>query len=151
MNDEALLDLHRRHQETQAKYIYFLLAITASAVAFAIQKTSDHTLTSSLIPLAIAVLFWGCSFYFGCRHLVWVQAALRANYALLQLKSGVHPDQPQQQDHLNAAISGTTQALNQNADSANFYAIWQFRLLIIGSMFFIGWHILEMWTRTNAT
>ena len=65
MADEALLEMIRQHRTGQDKYSYFLLAVTASAVAFAVQKTDGLGITYSLIPLGAAVLLWGLSFYFG--------------------------------------------------------------------------------------
>lgn len=150
MADDELLEFHRQHRTGQDKYTYFLLAVTASAIAFAVQKTDGLKITWSLIPLGLAVLLWGLSFYFGIKNLIWVQTAIFANYSLLQLQKGVHPEQPDHPQLLEAAIRGVTSALESNAKSAQFYGIWQFRLLIGGGILFIVWHILEMVLRTYA-
>lgn len=150
MTDDAILDLHRRHTEAQNKYAYFLLAITASAVAFAMQKTDGMVLSDSMIPLGIALLCWVGSFYCGCRHLVWFQSVLRANYGLLQVRQGVHPIAPNNQEHKEAAIQGIKDAIEHNLDATEAYAISQFRLLVLGTTFFLIWYILEMWLRTVA-
>ena len=128
-----------------------VMMCVSAAVAFAVQKTDGLMLSWSMTPLGLAVLTWGISFYFGCKHLVWIQTALRANYGLLQLQVGAHPDQPEHPQHLEAAISGVNKALDFNIDKAQFYSVWQFRLLISGAVLFIVWHVLEMWVRTNAT
>ena len=89
MVDNDLIEIHRQHRTGQEKYTYFLLAVTASAIAFAVQKTSGLKLTWSMVPLGLAVVLWGLSFYFGCKNLLWVQTAIYANYSLLQLQKGV--------------------------------------------------------------
>ena len=151
MSNNELLELHKRHDDAQAKYTYFLLAVTASAVAFAVQKTDGLSISCSMIPLGLAVLSWGLIFFFGTKNLIWVHTALGANYGLIQLQKGVHPDQPEHPEHLELAIKGITNALNFNINKANFYAIWQYRLLILGAALFLIWHITEMVLRTNTT
>lgn len=151
MTDNAIIDLHRRHTEAQNKYAYFLLAVTASIVAFAIQKTDGMVLSNSMIPLGIAMLCWIGSFYCGCQHLVWFQTVLRANYGLLQVREGVHPKQPINQEHKEAAILGIKDAIESNLDATEAYAISQFRLLVLGTAFFLIWYVFEMWLRTVAT
>lgn len=151
MSGNELMELHKQHRTGQEKYTYFLLAVTASAVAFAIQKTDGLKITYSLIPLGGAVLLWGLSFYFGVKNLLFVQNAIGANYSLLQLKKGVHAEQPDHPQILQAAISGVTSAITSSVDEAQFYGVWQFRLLISGAALFVFWHILEMVLRTYAS
>lgn len=150
MADDALIEIHRQHRTGQDKYTYFLLAVTASAVAFAVQKTAGLKITYSLIPLGAAVLLWGLSFYFGVKNLLWIQTSIYANYSLLQLQTGVHPEQPDHPQMLEAAIQGVKSALESNVNKAQFYGVWQFRLLIAGAILFVVWHVLEMVLRTYA-
>ncbi len=151
MSDNDLYDIHRRHHEEQNKYVYFLLAVSASAIAFSVQKTEGAILSYSMIPLGVAVLSWVISFYSGCERLVWLQAALRANFGLLQNMRGADPEQSSDPIVRAAEIAGVRDALESNIDKAAFHAKLQFRALIAGALFFIVWHILEMWLRTNAT
>lgn len=146
--DEGLTYLHKQHSESQDKYTYFLLAVTASAVAFAVQKTEMALLTWSLIPMALALLLWAISFYCGCKNLIWVQTATMSNYNLLQLQAGIHPQQPLHPQLLEVATRVTSNCLTSNIEQAMFYGIWQFRLLIAGAVFFLTWHITGIVTRT---
>lgn len=150
MTDQYLIEIHKQHSTGQDKYTYFLLAATASAIAFAVQKTSGINISWSLLPLGIAVILWCASFYFGCNNLIWVQTSLSANYNLLQLHKGIHPNQPDHPQLLEAAKRGVSSALQSNMDKAQFYGIWQFRLLVTGGAFFLCWHVLEMTLRTYA-
>ena len=150
MSEDGIRELWLQHRAGQDKYTYFLLAITASAIAFAVQKTSDAVFAWRLAPLGLAVLAWGGSFYCGCKNLIWVQTALMANYNLLQLTRGVHPQQPDHPELSEAALRGTRAALNTNVDRAQSYALSQFRLAIIGALLFLAWHVVEIYARTAA-
>ena len=90
----------------------------------------------------------GHKFFFGCKNLHWVQASIYANYSLLQLQKGVHRNQPNHPQLVEAAIKGVDSAIETNVDNADFYAKWQFRLLIIGAVLFLIWHVIEMAIRT---
>jgi hypothetical protein len=148
MTDDYLMEIQKQHRTGQDKYTYFLLAVTASAVAFAVQKTDDSKITYSLLPLGAAVLLWGLSFYFGVKHLLRVQTSIFANYNLLQLQKGVHPDQPFHPQLLEAAIQVVKSALEFNSNKLEFYGVWQFRFLIGGAILFLMWHVMEMALRT---
>jgi hypothetical protein len=149
--DDGIRDLWLQHRSGQDKYAYFLLAAAASAVAFAIQKTEGHILDWSMAPVGLAVMCWGSSFYCGCKAVEWIQTSLYANYSLLQLGRGVHPDQPRHPHELEAAQSGVRQAIDSNTRAAAKYSKWQFRLLIIGALGFIGWHVLGLAMNSIAT
>jgi len=151
MSDDDLKYLHQQHRIGQDKYTYYLLAVTASAIAFAVHKTDASIFTYSLVPIGIAVISWCASFYCGCKNLVWVQTSVMANYTLLQLNMGVHPNQPNSPEYLEAAKQGVKSALEENVNEAQNYAISQYRLLITGAVFFLIWHIVEMVIRTNAS
>jgi hypothetical protein len=142
--DEPISALHKAHQVGQEKYTYFLLAAAGAAIAFSVQKTEGLKLSWWLLPVALSVASWGLSFYCGCKNVVWVQSSIFANFNLLQLKRGTHPDQPPHAEHSAAAVRGVSSALASNGTKAEFYARWQFRLLILGAVLFILWRVLEM-------
>ncbi len=146
MTNEGVTELWRQHRTGQDKYTYFLLAAAASAVAFSVQKTEGIFISVQLIPVGIAVLFWGLSFYCGCKNLIWIQISLFANYDLLQLRHGTHPEQPDHPQLIDAAIRGVSSALKENTSKAALYAVWQFRFLIGGALFFIGWHVWRLFS-----
>jgi hypothetical protein len=150
-DNKELFELYKQHATGQDKYTYFLLAAAASALAFAIQKTDGLMISWWLLPAAAAALSWSISFFFGCKNLIWVQTAVYANYNLLSLKRGVHPEQPPQPQLVQAAISGVEKALDSNVKNAQFYAQWQFRSLVLGGVFFLVWHITELYRGTYGT
>lgn len=148
MSSEQQIELHRQHRTSQDKYTYFLLAAAASAVALTVNRTEGMVLHWSMLPLGIAVICWGLSFYFGCRHLGYVSSNISANYKLLQVEAGEDPEIGHHPEMIEAASQGIRQAIESNSEHANFLGHWQFRMLIAGALFYLGWHIAEMGIRT---
>lgn len=91
----------------------------------------------------------GSSFFCGCRHLEYVNSTLYANAALLTIESGQHPEFGNHPQSIQAASEGVRQAIEQNAESANRLGHWQFRFLIAGAVFYVTWHVLEMYLRIS--
>lgn len=143
-----LAELYREHQTAQSKYAYFLLGVAAAAVAFAIQRTSGMLITWWLLPAGLAVVAWGLSFYFGCRHLEAVQSALFANFGLLNIQDGNDPivrNHPQAMELANETIRPI---IESHSNRAALHARWQFRMLVLGALLFLLWHVLVMYRLT---
>lgn len=148
MSSESQLEVYRALRESQSKYTYFLLAAAGAAIGFALTQTQNIGISCSQIPLGIAVILWGLSFYFGCRRLAYVNSTLYANSALLNIESGQHPEVGNHPQHMQAASEGVRQAIESNSEIANKLGHWQFRTLIAGAVFYVSWHVLEMYLRT---
>lgn len=140
--------LHGQLIESQRKYAFFLLAAAASAVGLAVNQTDGAQLSITQAPLAAGVVCWGLSFFFGCRHLAYISATLRANAEAFVIEAGNHPDVPRHPDYISAASEGTREAAHGNAEGANRNAKRQFRFLVAGALLYIAWHVLEMAART---
>jgi len=95
------------------------------------------------------VLCWSLSFFVGCRHLAYVSSTLYANAELFRVESGKHPDVGWHPEMM-AASEGIHQAIEANAERVNRLRHMQFRFLVAGAVFYIAWHVLEMWLRTVA-
>jgi len=146
--DDKLLEVYKQHLSAQDKLGYFLLAVTASAIAFAVQKSEGVRISSSAIPLAAAGISWAFSFYFGIRRIRWTIVTLYANIALLQFQTGVHPQQPSGAIELQAAIQGIREAAKTNMDGAESSGKKQDWLFICGTALFIVWISLRMYIST---
>ena len=147
---EESIELYRQLRTSQNKYAYFLLAAVGASIAFALNQTQGLSLKSSQIPLAISILLWGFSFFFGCRYLQYVSSTLYANIEILKIESGRHPQVGNHPLVLAAASEGVRSAIESNSETSNNLAKLQFGLLIAGVVFYISWHTLEMWLRSNA-
>ena len=147
MADENFREVCRALRETQNRYPYFLLFAAGGAVGFAVGQTRDAALDSSHSLLGCAVLAWGLSAYFGCRHLAHVSSGLYSNAELLVVESGAHPEIGQHPQAIATASQGIRQALESNSERANRLGHWQFRLLVVGGVLYIAWHVWRMYLR----
>ncbi len=147
MTNDNIREVFRAHREAQNKYIYFLLAAAAAAIAFAVNKTSAVALARSQVPLALAVLSWGLSFFTGTRHLAYVSSTLYANADLLKVENGQHPEVGGDPQRMAAAGEGIRSAIEWNSERANRLAHWQFRFLVVGAVLYVAWHVLKMYLR----
>ena len=135
--DDPLIEVSKLHREVQNKYTYLLLAVAASAIALSLKRTTDLKLTYSMVPLALAVLFWSSSFFCGCRYLRCISGALSANIATIILE---RRQNPKDIDNYNDALKKQ----KSYSDRGSIYSELQFYLLICGALFFISWHNIGM-------
>lgn len=149
MSNEAQREVFRVLRESQSKYTYFLLAAAGAAIGFSLSQTKDVSLAESQWPLGLGVLLWGISFFFGCRHLAYVNSTLYANAALLKIESGQDLGGGNHPQGMQAASEGVRNAIEKNSESANQLGHWQFRFLIAGAVCYIIWHVLEMYLRIS--
>ena|SRR5690606_19696942 len=139
-----LRELHRLHSDSQSKYTYFLLAAAGAAMGYGLQKLDGLPLSWQVAPGVLAIALWLASFFAGCKRISWVHSSIYANYSLLQLQHGLHPDQPPHPEILQAAMAGVRSAIVRNVNSAHFYYRLQFWFLALGVASFIAWRVIEM-------
>jgi hypothetical protein len=143
-----MLEVYRQLRLAQDKYIYFILAAAGAGIALAVNQTQTATLSWSQLPLGGAVLSWGLSFFVGCQHLRYVSSTLYANAELLKVERGLHPKAGTHPDMIAAASEGIREAIESNSNRASFLGRMQTRLLILGAVLYVAWHVWEMWLRT---
>jgi hypothetical protein len=66
----------------------------------------------------------------------------------MKVERGENPTVGRHPQMIGAAKEGIQKAFDTHSDRANRYSKWQFRFLVIGAIFYIAWHILEMWLIT---
>jgi len=148
MSDDYITEIYRQHRLAQDKYTYFILAAAASGIVLALNRTQEAQLSPSLIPCGLAVLLWGFSFFFGCRHVTYVTVTLLANVDLIKVERGVHPEVGDNPILMSGASEGIRSAVSRNIEAAQNFAILQFRCLVAGALCYIAWHVLGMAVRT---
>lgn len=137
-------EIYRLRGYAQQKYDYFLMAVAGAAIAFAVQRTTGKTIAWNMIPLALAVINWGVSFFAGCRRQEYVLSTMYANMELLRVQKGLHPEIGQNPQLIEAATSGIRDACEFNSNRGANWAKTQFRCLIAGAVLFIVWHVIDM-------
>jgi hypothetical protein len=126
--------------------VYFLLAASGAAIAFAVTQTQTATITQSKIPLALAIICWGASFFSGCRQIYQVNSILYHNYQILRIEERHRNSVLSDEDR--AQIHNARQRLEKLADRSGRWGTWQFTFLGLGAIFYISWHAYEMYLRT---
>ena len=142
-------EIYKSLREGQTRHTYFLLAAAGAGIALAVNQTHNSPLSSRQILLAAAVLSWGLSFFFGCQHVRYVFAALRANMFLLQVENGTHPLAGQDPQLAAEAEGEIHEAMERHARNAGRWGDWQFWFLVGGGILYVAWHVLEMYARTG--
>jgi hypothetical protein len=148
MTDNRLLEVYRQFRTSQEKYIYFLLAADASAIAYALNRAEGRLLTVFLVPWGLSLLFWGASFFFGCMHILYLTSNLYANINLIEVQKGEHPDAGQNPQLINAATKGIQSAMEYNDDKATLFGKLNFSLFLSGVVTYIIWQVLVMYLNT---
>ncbi|PHR88826.1 MAG: hypothetical protein COA78_36235 [Blastopirellula sp.] len=67
-SEELNVVLSKIH-EIDSKYVYFLLAVAASAIAYTVKSTQSNATVLDILCLMVTVVFWGASFFWGCKTL----------------------------------------------------------------------------------
>jgi hypothetical protein len=142
-------NIQQEFREKQEKYIYYLIALSVSAIGFSIYKTENQSLTYSQIPLALAVLFWSISIFCGLKFLKYVISNLYANNGYYEIIKGRHPGIGHDPDMIKSGIEGFREAMEINGKAMKMYFKFQAYLFYFGIILFIAWHISEMYLKTE--
>lgn len=146
---EVQFSIQQEFRDKQEKYVYYIIAISASAIGFSVYKTENHVLDYSLLPLGLAVLSWSMSIFFGLKFLKYVISCLYANNGYYDIIKGRHPDLGSDPDYINAGIQGFREAMKTNGKRMKIYMALQGGLFYSGILSFLVWHVLEMYLRVS--
>jgi hypothetical protein len=144
MTTEQMTELAKQHRTAQNKNAYYLLAIAASAIAWSIKGTQEAVIEWSMIPLGLAVISWIGSFYLGYKLLDYYQAVLIANYHLFVIHEGLDPKAGKDPVKIEIAKENLVQTIKSKENKGLSLYRWQFRMLVLGALFYLAWHVTEM-------
>jgi hypothetical protein len=133
LNEERIERLIFQNKGLAEKYVYYLLAVDAACVAFAIDQSKSLTLTEVQIPLGLAVYFWGASFIYGLIQIQKFERYITLN--VIQLKLAVKKSYMNQEQF---------RELNSLDDKLGSYRYKQNLLFALGILSFIVWSVLRM-------
>ena len=127
-DEQKTMELYKQQREMQQKYIYFILAINASAMGYSIQLTINKHFQNYYLVLFGSIVSWGFSFYSGCKYLLDTMKLTGINMALLDRD---YSNKKQMEIEINDIGKKASKRFNR-----------MFIFLIIGVCFFIGWYVL---------
>ena len=131
---QVRLDASKVAEDHRQKYVYFLMGIVAACIAFGVSETRNASFSFSMIPLFAAWVFWGISFYAGCRM----------QHALLKHHSAYLDGIYHLYNHDPASRQASSGAMDQYADEMQRWYNKLFRYLVAGAICFMSWHVLSM-------
>lgn len=148
MSDENTREVYRTLSSSLDKHTYFLLTAAGAGIAFATTQTQQSAINWTQLPLAIGVISWAMSFYFGCRHIQYGHSFLHANIDLHRVQSGRHPMSGDNPQLIKVGSDALLEIIEDKGSRSNDLAKRQFISLVSGGIFYVVWHIIEMSART---
>jgi hypothetical protein len=147
LSNPEKLEIYKQLTTAQEKYIYFLLAASASAIGFAMTQTKAESLSMSHILLAFAILSWVISFFSGLKSIENTNEAMSHNFTHIQFVSTLERYERSKQvdDLIEKAKSDTDTAIKKKNKLLNIFKPLQSYSLIFGALFYIIWHIVRMY------
>jgi hypothetical protein len=149
--------------DAEGKYVYYLLATASAAIFVALQRTEGEGFRESQILLGLAVLCWIASFIAGCVNRQSEISKFTERFwadTMQFLPSCLRIEADEKKisldDELIKKVDDLSKEIVKSRDSASHRAHktarWcyevQFGLLILGGLFFLLWHLYDMWLRT---
>lgn len=135
MNVEAANKLQEQIQDTRAKYTYFLLTAAGACIGYAVEKVAGFALEWKLVALALSLIAWSISFWFGCRAIKRSEYGLRYNHAYLTAA----------RSSMDKFALDTLMCDEARASASS--SRWQFRFFVSGGVAFVLWRLLELLPR----
>jgi len=151
MTSELEMELYKQHRTVQDKYTYFLLASVGAAIAFALSQTQGIGLSISQIPLAASVVLWGASFFCGCMKIHSLNKAIMANADQLKAQRNGFDGETDDKAILPLLPMSFRKKAEHSSILVNNYGTSQFYLFVLGVLFYIMWHILEMYLISSCS
>ena len=145
--DDHIKELFKHHNDVYAKRVDVLIAIAVACVGFSVTRSTGLSPSWPMLFLAIAVLAWGASVYAGIRNREHVLSTIRLNVDFLLAKAGAEPLFGR--DPMRIAIGAVAIWSLLELDNLKVQACWkwQCRLLFIGALLFLIWHVTDMFAR----
>lgn len=125
---EQRLEIRKHHREMQTKFVYFLLAINAAAIGYAVTIPKGDDVNRTYLILTAAIILWGLSFLFGTIFLMLMIAHEGTNQALLEHITDSHKQKYEKQ------------LKHYNMLGPKFLRLMLYTILA-GFITFIIWHI----------
>lgn len=144
MTSPAEIEVYKAHRQGQERTAYFLLAAAGASIAYALNQTKGLPLDWPQLPAGLAVLAWAASFFFGAEYVQGTSGLLSANQELLRIQDGRHPIVGAHPNAIQQGAEIAREAIGKINDRLGRKSAWQYRLLLIGAMFYVVWHVWQM-------
>lgn len=145
MSENLELELSKQFKVSQERYIYFLLAASASAIGFAMTQSKVEPLAWIHLPLGLSVMLWAVSFFAGLRFIEYSISVTFQNQNYMAFKRELRSFKENRAAEL---LMEFKSKLNKTVEHQNgkmkLYGNMQSLCLLFGALLYILWHILRM-------
>lgn len=146
MPENLELELSKQFKASQEKYIYFLLAASASAIGFAMTQSKVEPLHLIHIPLGFSIGLWAVSFISGLRFLEYAGSVTFQNQNYLAFKRDLRSYKGADAAQLLALFeSRLDETVEKQQKRMKLYGGLQSWCLLLGALAYIVWHGARMW------
>ena len=142
---DELNEVRLQFRQQQEKFVYYTIALSVAAIGFSITATKDQPLSCSHIFVALSILSWAFSVFFGFRFIKLTISTLFSNHVYIQILNGTNPEVGNNINMIKAASEGVKSAMESNSRNANKSLTIQEILFYLGIVFYLVWHVIEMY------
>lgn len=144
--NEVQIEIQKQFRQKQEKLVYYIMALSVSAIGFSIYQTTGQSLKVVQIPLGFAVISWSMSIYYGLKFLKYVISSLYANNEYFEIIKGNNSNVGKHPIAIESGVKDFKAAMKINQSRMKHYFKYQSILFYIGMILFIIWHLLEMYS-----
>ncbi|EDM46811.1 hypothetical protein [Marinobacter algicola] len=146
MPENLELELSKQFKASQERYVYFVLAASASAIGFAMTQSKTEPLNYFHAPLGLAIFLWAVSFVSGLKVVEYAVSVTFQNQNYLAFKRELHSLQAENKSELIAQFKERLdETVGKQEAKMQLYGGLQSWCLLLGGLFYIVWHGARMW------
>ena len=136
--DEKVTLVTNRAFDSQIKFTYYILAIDAACIGFAVTYNKDAHYSWFLTPFIAAIVCWLISFYYGLKELRHTDSILFLNVKVLEA----------QRDGKKALYDNATELFNKTNVEIVYFIKRKIWFLYVGTLAFVIWYLLRIYFKS---
>lgn len=141
MSGNLELELQKQFKAAQEKYIYFLLAVSASAIGYAITQVKVEPFNLNHIAFGLSIFLWSLSFMSGLKFIEFNTESTFKNMLYLSFKRELKNSKNYEElvsKYKNDLYDESEVTMKRLA----LYGGLQSKLLLLGALSYISWYAL---------
>ena len=140
--------INQEYRSSQEKYRYYLIGLSVAAIGYSVNLTLNKQLDYFQIPLAISIILWGWSMINGFRALKVERDGLVTHMLAAEMILGNrlanNHNEVKKEDIIRSAYR---KGLDNISSKLVKHSRLQYKLFIMGIVFFTLWRVIEMWPK----
>ncbi|NNH18505.1 hypothetical protein HLB01_05555 [Bordetella trematum] len=142
---QHVVNMLERVDASREKYSYFQLGAAGACIAFALTQSKDQVLGLIHIPLGLALLLWGLSFYFGSKSISLSATHTSQDAHGIAIAADLHQDSRHlTKEERNNVVADNFKTLKDIGEKILRLQNLQTRTLIVGAACFVIGQVVSM-------